>query len=174
MSSLAIPDMTSGEATRARLARYRRRMELHIEAARIRRAAPRRLAPETAAVVRAVIEKFGRIEANGGLWLMVGEGVGREVGGDLWKVLAVLEAAGLVRRAEAGSWWEAAGKGSEAASALRFVVALEPRQAWRWRLVDKNVALRWEAAEAAEFRFVVETETEDDEESRADDSVRGL
>lgn len=158
MSSLAIPDMTSAEATATRLARYRRRMELHIQAARIRRDAPGRLPPETAAVVRAVIEKFGRIEADGGLWLVVGESTEEAVGGDVCQLLAVLEAAGLIQRAEAESRWEAA-------PPLRFVVALGPRQAWRWKLVDRDLALRWEEAEVAEFRFVVENGNEEDGES---------
>lgn len=128
---------------RAQLARYRRRMELHIQAAAIRRSSPVPLSPALTEAAWAVIQAFGRIEADGGLWLSVAEGAELETT-DLEAVLVELEAAGYLR-------------GTESALIRRFVLALEPRQAWRWKLVDRELAQRWELAEVAAFRWLVES-----------------
>ncbi len=149
MPSTMIPEMTSAEATKARLARYRRRMELHIQAAAIRRSAPARLPPKRIAAARAVITQYGRIEADAGLWVTVGKEVRKAEKVAVARLLRALEAAGLAVRA--ADWDER----RRADGSLRFVVALEPRQAWRWKLV-KELALRWEAAELAESRFLVD------------------
>lgn len=151
MSSATMLKDTTTEATATRLARYRRRMELHIQAAAIRRRAPARLPPKRVAAARAIITQYGRIEADAGLWVTVGKEVRKAQRLAVARLLRTLEAAGLAVRA-------ADCDGSRGADgSLRFVVALEPRQAWRWKLVEKQLALRWEAAELAEFRFVVET-----------------
>lgn len=152
MSSATMLKDTTTEATATRLARYRRRMELQIQAAAIRRSAPAQLPPKRIAAARAIFTQYGRIEADAGLWVTVGKGVRKAERLAVARLLRALEAAGLAVRAAADCDERRRADGS-----LRFVVALEPRQAWRWKLVEKQLALRWEAAELAEFRFVVET-----------------
>jgi hypothetical protein len=139
------------QAMRARLQRYRRRLELHIQAAAIRRRQTGRLDPEVAEMARAVIQAYGRIEADGGLWLTVI----KQDDGD-WALLTGLESLGFVRREPV--------KRGAATEIRRFVVALEPRQALRQKLVDRELAKRWERAEEAAFRWVVEGSQEDEGE----------
>ncbi|MDX1997602.1 MAG: hypothetical protein SF066_07755 [Thermoanaerobaculia bacterium] len=150
MSSATMLKDTTVEATATRLARYRRRMELHIQAAALRRSAPAQLPPKRIAAARAIITKYGRIEADAGLWVTVGKEVLKAERLAVARLLRALEAAGLAVRA--ADWDER----RRANGSVRFVVALEPRQAWRSKLVEKEQAMRWEAAELAEFRFVVE------------------
>lgn len=128
---------------KARVQKYRRRMELHIDAAAIRRNQPGRLDPEVVDLAREVIQDHGCIEADGALWLTVTK---EEAGA--WALLTALERVGFVRR-------EPRKRGS-ATDVRRFVVAFEPRQAWRKKLVDRELAQRWERAEVAAFRWLVE------------------
>lgn len=159
MSSATMLNDTTTEATATRLARYRRRMELHIQAAAIRRNGAARLPPKRIAAARPIITQYGRIEADAGLWVTVGKEVRKAQRLAVARLLRTLEAAGLaVREVD----WD---DRRRADGSLRFVVALEPRQAWRWKLVEKELALRWEAAELAEFRFLVESEEPENERS---------
>lgn len=146
--------------------RFHRRMRLQLQAETARQTLPITLPPEVIDRARAILHFYGRIEADGGLWLTLG--TERDLPPfhqlpseltpfDPWTIVALLQAAGIVRLVDVRlevlrdeQHWP------NPVPVAEYVLTIEPPIAQALGLLDEATSTIWDAADLDAFETLCE------------------